>query len=166
MDSNLTLPQVLQQGKDFLAGLTGRQRLLLGGGAVLVAATLCVFVQLIAKPEYKTLYSGLSSERYPGHRRPPGEQEDSLRAVSRRRQHLGARRQAGQRASGDCLAAHAAQRAHGLRIVRQAQLGGQRLQREGELPARPGSRTGAHPADPQRSGGGAGAPGHAGRIVV
>ncbi len=60
MDSNLTLSQVLQQGRDFLAGLTGRQRLLLGGGAVLVAATLCVFVQLIAKPEYKTLYSGLS----------------------------------------------------------------------------------------------------------
>ncbi len=60
MASNLTLPQVLQQGKDFLAGLTGRQRLLLGGGAVLVAATLCVFVQLISKPDYKTLYSGLS----------------------------------------------------------------------------------------------------------
>ncbi len=60
MDSKLTLAQVLQQGKDFLAGLTGRQRLLLGGGAVLVAATLCVFVQLIAKPDYKTLYSGLS----------------------------------------------------------------------------------------------------------
>ncbi len=61
MDSNLTLPQVLQQTKDFLAGLSVRQRLLLGGGAVLVAATLCVFVQLIAKPEYKTLYSGLSA---------------------------------------------------------------------------------------------------------
>ncbi|MGB7556259.1 MAG: flagellar basal-body MS-ring/collar protein FliF, partial [Candidatus Korobacteraceae bacterium] len=60
MDSNLTLPQIVQQAKDFLAGLTGRQRLLLGGGAVLVAATLCVFVQLIAKPDYKTLYSGLT----------------------------------------------------------------------------------------------------------
>ncbi len=60
MNSELSLAQVLQQGKDFLAGLTGKQRLLLAGGAVLVGATLYVFVQLIGKPDYKTLYSGLN----------------------------------------------------------------------------------------------------------
>jgi flagellar M-ring protein FliF len=60
VNSELSLAQVLQQGKDFLAGLTGKQRLLLAGGAVLVGATLYVFVQLIGKPDYKTLYSGLN----------------------------------------------------------------------------------------------------------
>ena len=60
MNSDLSFTQVLQQGKDFLAGLSGKQRALLAGGAVLVAATLYVFVQLIGKPDYKTLYSGLN----------------------------------------------------------------------------------------------------------
>src|SRR5271169_4596997 len=51
---------MVQQAKEFFLGLTVKQRLLLAGGTVLVAATLCVFVQLIAKPDYKVLYSGLS----------------------------------------------------------------------------------------------------------
>src|SRR5271169_5547562 len=51
---------MVQQAKEFFLGLTVKQRLLLAGGTVLVAATLCVFVQLIAKPEYKVLYSGLN----------------------------------------------------------------------------------------------------------
>ena len=60
MNSELSLAQVLQQGKDFLAGLSAKQRILLAGGAVLVGVTLYVFVQLIGKPDYKTLYSGLN----------------------------------------------------------------------------------------------------------
>ena len=60
MDGNLTFAQMVQQGKEFCLGLTVKQRALLAGGAVLVAATLCVFVQLIAKPDYRVLYSGLS----------------------------------------------------------------------------------------------------------
>ncbi len=59
-NTELALPQFVQQGRQFLSGLTVKQRLLLGGGAVLVAATLYVFVQLIGKPDYKTLYSGLA----------------------------------------------------------------------------------------------------------
>jgi len=59
-NSELALTQVLQQGKQFVSSLSMKQRLLLGSGAVLVAATLYVFVQLIGKPDYKTLYSGLA----------------------------------------------------------------------------------------------------------
>ena len=59
MDSAWTWTRVVEQGREFFAGLTARQKLLLFGGAVLVAATLCVFVELIAKPDYKVLYSGL-----------------------------------------------------------------------------------------------------------
>ncbi|HME33127.1 MAG TPA: flagellar basal-body MS-ring/collar protein FliF [Terriglobales bacterium] len=60
MNGNLTAAQMVQQAKEFFLGLTVKQRGLLAGGTVLVAATLCVFVQLIAKPDYKVLYSGLS----------------------------------------------------------------------------------------------------------
>ncbi len=60
MDGTLTFAQMVQQTKEFCLGLTVKQRALLAGGAVLVAATLCVFVQLIAKPDYKVLYSGLN----------------------------------------------------------------------------------------------------------
>jgi len=58
--TELALPQVWQQGKQFYSSLSPKQRLLLAGGAVLVAGTLYIFVQLIGKPDYKTLYSGLS----------------------------------------------------------------------------------------------------------
>ena len=61
MNSNLTLEQVMRQAKTFFASLSLKQRGLLIGGTVLVVGTLYVFVQLIGKPEYKTLYSGLSS---------------------------------------------------------------------------------------------------------
>jgi flagellar M-ring protein FliF len=60
VNNKITLPQAVQQAKDFVGGLTVKQRWLLGGGTVLVAATLYVFVALIGKPDYKTLYSGLS----------------------------------------------------------------------------------------------------------
>ncbi len=60
MDNNLTFEQVIEQAKRFVAGLTMKQRGLLVAGVVLVAATLYVFVELIGKPDYKTLYSGMS----------------------------------------------------------------------------------------------------------
>ena len=61
MDKDLTFAQAVGQAKGFLNGLTLKQRTMLIGGTVLVAATLYVFVQLIAKPDNKTLYSGLSA---------------------------------------------------------------------------------------------------------
>ncbi|MFZ0314402.1 MAG: flagellar basal-body MS-ring/collar protein FliF [Candidatus Korobacteraceae bacterium] len=60
MDNNFSIEQVIEQAKRFVAGLTMKQRGLMVAGAVLVAATLYVFVELIGKPEYKTLYSGMS----------------------------------------------------------------------------------------------------------
>ena len=60
VNGNLTFGQVWQQSHDFLRALNPRQRLWLAGGAVAVAGTLFVFVQLIGKPDYKTLYSGLN----------------------------------------------------------------------------------------------------------
>ncbi len=60
MNSNFSWAQVIEQTKNFVAGLTMKQRALVAGGALLVAATLYVFVQLIGKPDYRTLYSGLS----------------------------------------------------------------------------------------------------------
>ena len=61
MEGSLTPAQMVQQAREFWLGLTLTQRILLAGGAVLVAAILCLFVQLIAKPDYKVLYSGLNS---------------------------------------------------------------------------------------------------------
>ena len=61
-----TFGQALTQAGNLLSGLTLRQRMLLAGGAVLVGATLWVFVTLLAKPKYVTLYSGLK----------PGEAQD------------------------------------------------------------------------------------------
>ncbi len=60
VNGETTGTRALRQAKDFLAGLTLKQRLLLAGGAVAVAGTLVLFVQLIGKPDYKTLYSGLN----------------------------------------------------------------------------------------------------------
>jgi flagellar M-ring protein FliF len=54
--------QALQQGGELLRGLSPGQRALLAGGAALVAVTLWLFVGLIAKPKYATLYSGLKPE--------------------------------------------------------------------------------------------------------
>jgi len=58
--SKLTLAQVREQALAFVGGLSWRQRMLVAGAVLLVSATLYVFVQLIGKPEYKTLYSGLN----------------------------------------------------------------------------------------------------------
>lgn len=44
----------------FLRGLTPWQQMLLVGSAVLMVATLWVFVRLIGRADYKTLYSGLT----------------------------------------------------------------------------------------------------------
>jgi flagellar M-ring protein FliF len=51
--------QALNQVGDLIGGLSLRQRWLLVGGAALVGITLWVFVGLIGKPRYVTLYSGL-----------------------------------------------------------------------------------------------------------
>ena len=53
---------VLERLGQFFQGLTLSQRLLLAGGAVLVGATLWVFVALLGQPKYVTLYSGLRPE--------------------------------------------------------------------------------------------------------
>lgn len=60
MNGGLTIAQVIQQSREFIRGLSWKQRGLVAGGALLVAGTLFAFVQLIGKPEYKTLYSGLN----------------------------------------------------------------------------------------------------------
>ena len=54
-----TFSQALHQVGELWRGLSLRQRLLLGGGAALVGITLWVFVGLLGKPKYATLYSGL-----------------------------------------------------------------------------------------------------------
>ncbi len=56
-----TNPQgnAIAQIAQFAGGLTLRQRFWLLGGAILVAGTLAVFVWLIGKPKYASLYSGL-----------------------------------------------------------------------------------------------------------
>lgn len=60
MNSDLSLAQLVEQGKSFAVSLSLKQRLLLIGGAALMGITLYVFVQLIGKQDYKTLYSGLN----------------------------------------------------------------------------------------------------------
>lgn len=50
---------IAKQMQDFVLGLTAKQRLLVAGGAVIVAATLWVFVHFLGSPDIKTLYSGL-----------------------------------------------------------------------------------------------------------
>ncbi len=61
-DNAQTGSDVLHRLEQFFRGLTLNQRLLLAGGAVLVGATLWVFVVLLGQPKYVTLYSGLRSE--------------------------------------------------------------------------------------------------------
>jgi flagellar M-ring protein FliF len=53
---------VLERLGQFFQGLTLNQRLLLAGGAVLVGATLWIFVALLGQPKFVTLYSGLRPE--------------------------------------------------------------------------------------------------------
>src|SRR5581483_5097233 len=54
-ETNRSLAQI----QDFVGGLTLSQRAMILGGAVLVAGTLWLFVTLLAKPKFTTLYSGL-----------------------------------------------------------------------------------------------------------
>jgi flagellar M-ring protein FliF len=61
-DSTPSRSDVLQRLSQFFQGLTLNQRLLLVGGAVLVGATLWLFVALLGQPKYVTLYSGLRPE--------------------------------------------------------------------------------------------------------
>jgi flagellar M-ring protein FliF len=54
-----TFAEALSQAGTLLRGLTPRQRVLLGGGAVAVGITLWLFVGMVGKPRFVTLYSGL-----------------------------------------------------------------------------------------------------------
>jgi flagellar M-ring protein FliF len=56
----LDASQLPHQARAFFQGLTLRQRLTLVGSVVIVAGTLWIFVALIGKGEFKTLYSGLT----------------------------------------------------------------------------------------------------------
>ncbi len=51
--------EVAGQLREFGGSLSGRQRLMLAGGAVLVALVLFTFVRLLAKPEMTALYSNM-----------------------------------------------------------------------------------------------------------
>ena len=51
--------QVMGQMKELAAGLSGKQRAIMLGGAVLTAALLIVFVRLIGKPDFKPLYTNM-----------------------------------------------------------------------------------------------------------
>ena len=59
MEAPKSFGQALTQTAELLRGLTPGQHLLLAGGTALVALTLWVFVGLLGKPKYVTLYSGL-----------------------------------------------------------------------------------------------------------
>ncbi|MFY9648258.1 MAG: flagellar basal-body MS-ring/collar protein FliF, partial [Terriglobales bacterium] len=54
-----SLNQVQKQATDFVKGLTGKQRLLLVGAAVLTAGLLAVFAHLISTPDYVPLMTGM-----------------------------------------------------------------------------------------------------------
>ena len=62
MEAPKSFGQALEQAGELLRGLSLGQRALLAGGAALVAVTLWLFVGLIGKPKYATLYSGLKPE--------------------------------------------------------------------------------------------------------
>jgi flagellar M-ring protein FliF len=59
VDGPKSLGDVLKQVEQFVHGLSAGQRFLLAGGGIAVAATLWIFVTLIAKPKTTPLYSGL-----------------------------------------------------------------------------------------------------------
>ena len=59
MEAPKSLGQAVNQSSALWRGLTLGQRALLVGGTALVAVTLWLFVGLIGKPKYATLYSGL-----------------------------------------------------------------------------------------------------------
>jgi flagellar M-ring protein FliF len=57
----VNVEQVTNQIAAFVRGLTLRQKVTIALGGAAVAGTIWVFVTLLDKAEYKTLYSGLSS---------------------------------------------------------------------------------------------------------
>jgi flagellar M-ring protein FliF len=57
----LNAEQIRNQFGAFLRGLTLRQKITLGLGALVVTGTLWAFVTLLGKADYKTLYGGLSA---------------------------------------------------------------------------------------------------------
>lgn len=59
MEPPKSFGQAVAQTGELLRGLTPTQHLLLAGGTALVGITLWVFVGLLARPKYVTLYSGL-----------------------------------------------------------------------------------------------------------
>ena len=59
MEPPKSFSQAVEQVTKVLRGLTLQQKVLLGGGAALIGATLWVFVGLMGNPKYVTLYSGL-----------------------------------------------------------------------------------------------------------
>jgi flagellar M-ring protein FliF len=59
MSESKSFGQVASQLREFASSLTSRQRMLLGGGAVLVAVVLFTFVHLLGKPEMTALYSNM-----------------------------------------------------------------------------------------------------------
>jgi flagellar M-ring protein FliF len=59
MSDSTNSGQAFNQLRDFALGLTARQRMLLGGGALLVAVVLFTFVHLLAKPEMTAVYSNM-----------------------------------------------------------------------------------------------------------
>src|ERR1035438_2740292 len=58
----LKAEEVTQQIATFVRGLTLRQKVTIATNTTAVAGTIWVFVALLAKADYKTLYSGLSSD--------------------------------------------------------------------------------------------------------
>ena len=56
-----SLAKAVGQAGAFFKALSGRQKLLLGGGGVVMLATLLIFVKLLAKPEMKPLYTGMNA---------------------------------------------------------------------------------------------------------
>jgi flagellar M-ring protein FliF len=56
----LNLPQIARQARTFFRGLSLKQRVMLGLSVVVVIGTLWLFVTLIERGQYQTLYSGLS----------------------------------------------------------------------------------------------------------
>jgi len=59
MSESKSLGQVGTQLRDFVNGLSARQRMMLAGGAVVVALVLFIFVRLLSKPEMSVLYSNM-----------------------------------------------------------------------------------------------------------
>lgn len=64
MDKSLN--QVIAQLGEFAKGLTLKQKAILAGGAILVAAMLFFFVRMVKTPEFKPLYTGMNADEARG----------------------------------------------------------------------------------------------------